>query len=139
LTLLLILLLAGMTRAKSQDLTLYISGLRNDEGRCLVNVFNQPKGFPTDPSAAMKSASGPIRDGRCTITLDDLPAGEYAISVLHDQNGNGKPDTNFLGIPKEGIGTSNNAKGRLGPPAYADCRFTYAGQAKSIFITIQYL
>lgn len=136
---LLILLLAGASLAKSQALTIHISGLRNDEGRCLVNVFNQAKGFPTDPSAAMKSASAPIRDGRCTITLNDLAYGEYAISVLHDENGNGKPDTNFLGIPKEGIGTSNNAKGRLGPPAYADCRFTCTGQAQSIFITIQYL
>jgi uncharacterized protein (DUF2141 family) len=87
----------------------------------------------------MKSASAPILDGRCTITLDDLAPGEYAISVLHDENGNGKPDTNFLGIPKEGIGTSNNAKGRLGPPAYADCTFTCTGQAASIHITIQYL
>jgi len=49
--------------------------------------------------------------------------GKYAVSVFHDENSNGKLDTNFLGIPREGVGASNNAKGHFGPRNSARQRF----------------
>ena len=61
--------------------------------------------------------------GDFVITEVMLPVGEYAISVFYDRNGNGKLDTNFIGIPKEPIAISNNAKMKFGPPKYKEAKF----------------
>ena len=62
-------------------------------------------------------------DKKAIITLKDTPVGVYAVSAFHDINDNKKMDTNFLGIPKEPTGMSNNAKGFMGPPKYKDAKF----------------
>jgi uncharacterized protein (DUF2141 family) len=49
------------------------------------------------------------------------------VAVFHDENGNGKLDTNFLGIPREGVGVSNNKLRKLGPPTWEDSKFGLAG------------
>jgi uncharacterized protein (DUF2141 family) len=59
------------------------------------------------PVAAMKVAA---KQGEVTLKFADLPDGKYAVQVMHDQNDNNKLDTNFLGIPSEGYGFSNNPK-----------------------------
>ena len=61
-------------------------------------------------NAAMKSA----------VTLTNLDPGRYAIILVHDENGNGKLDTNALGVPTEPYGFSNNVRGFLGPPAFKE-------------------
>jgi uncharacterized protein (DUF2141 family) len=57
------------------------------------------------------------------LLLPDFPSGDYAVAVYADINGNNKLDSNFLGIPKEPVGTSRDAKGRFGPPSFADAAF----------------
>ena len=47
----------------------------------------------------------------------------YKRQAFHDVNENGKMDTNFIGIPKEPIGISNNAKGFMGPPKFNNAKF----------------
>ena len=56
-----------------------------------------------------------------------VASGVYAVSVFHDENGNGKLDTGFMGIPSEGFGASNDAPEKFGPPKYADARFAVTG------------
>tara|TARA_B110000444_G_scaffold259006_1_gene301487 strand:- start:778 stop:1314 length:537 start_codon:yes stop_codon:yes gene_type:complete len=56
-----------------------------------------------------------------------LPHGEYAITLFVDFNGNKKIDKNFLGIPKEQYGFSNNAMGRMSPPSFEQAKFTVTG------------
>jgi uncharacterized protein (DUF2141 family) len=51
------------------------------------------------------------------------------LAAFHDENDNGKLDTNWIGIPKEGLASSNNAKGRMGPPKWRDASFEYPGGA----------
>lgn len=63
------------------------------------------------------------RAGELVITELLLPPGEYAMTVFHDTNGNGELDTNFIGMPKEPIAMSNNAKAKFGPPKYEDAVF----------------
>lgn len=53
-----------------------------------------------------------------TIIFHDIPPGRYAVAVVHDLDENGELTTNFMGIPKEPVGVSNNAKGRFGPPSF---------------------
>ena len=65
--------------------------------------------------------------------------GTYAVSTFHDENSNGKLDTNLLGIPTEGVGASNNAKGHFGPPKFDDAKFRFEGGRLDLKIAIDYL
>jgi len=64
-----------------------------------------------------------LNGGEVTVVFNDLAPGNYAASVFHDVNKNGELDTNWIGIPKEAYGFSNNARGTMGPPDYEDCVF----------------
>ena len=59
-----------------------------------------------------------ISDKRCSFTVADLKPGKYAIRYFHDENLNGKMETNLVGKPTEGYGFSNNVIGKLGPPPF---------------------
>ena len=67
-------------------------------------------------------------DSEMVVASLDLPPGEYAISIYYDANGNGELDTNFIGIPKEPVALSNNAKAKFGPPKYKDAVFTLSAE-----------
>ena len=127
------------TYAQVNDCTVQITGLKSNSGKCIVYIYKDKKGFPTEPKYAVATTTALIKDSKALTVFKGISSGEYAISVVHDENDNGKLDTNFLGIPKEGIGTSNNAKGTLGPPSYEDSRFAIGNKTNSISITIKYL
>jgi uncharacterized protein (DUF2141 family) len=80
-----------------------------------------------------------IENAKAECNFTDIAAGDYAVSVFHDENSNGKLDRNFIGMPKEGVGASNDAKGHFGPPKFNDAQFTYSGGQKTLTIHIQYL
>jgi len=127
-------------QAKAEDLIhVEVVGLRNDTGQVGCSVYSSAAGFPTDQSKALHSILTPIKDKNATCDFSGLPAGHYAIAVMHDQNSNGKVDTNFMGIPKEGVGASNDAKGSMGPPKFDDASFDYAGGRKDMTVHITYL
>ncbi len=95
--------------------------INSDGGDMLVAVYSSPVGFPADAAKAVRSGKAIRKGSAAYIRFDDLPAGTYAVAVIHDANSNAKLDTNFLGIPKEGYGVSNNAINRFGPPHFQDC------------------
>ena len=72
-----------------------------------------------------------IKNETATVTFTDLPKGEYAVSVYHDENANGVMDKNMFGIPSEDYAASNNAKGVMGPPKYADAKFKIETNSKN--------
>jgi len=135
----LFILISFITYSQNGEIVINISGLRSDKGKCLLYLFNNKKGFPNDAGKAINTAKGSILNGKATIVLKDIPDGEYAIGVIHDENGNGKMDTNFLGMPKEGVGVSNNAKGHFGSPSYEDSKFRLNRKSLIMTITIKYL
>jgi uncharacterized protein (DUF2141 family) len=120
-------------------LSLRLSGFRSADGQVLIAVFRGEDGFPGKPEQAARTAVAKISGGRVRLDLADLEPGEYAVSVVHDENGNNTLDTNWVGMPKEGIGTSNNAKGRMGPPKYRDAKFTVTAAGAVQAIDIVYL
>ena len=111
----------------SGSLSVRLGGFRSADGQVLVAIFRGEAGFPSEPQRAWKTAILKIDGEHARLDLPGVPVGAYAISVIHDENSNNALDTNFLGIPKEGIGTSNNAKARFGPPKWADARFEVQG------------
>jgi uncharacterized protein (DUF2141 family) len=120
-------------------LTVTILNFRNNLGQVSVALYNKEEAFPKSPDKAAKIILAPIKDKKSIVVFESLPPGEYAISVFHDENKNGKMDTNFFGIPKEGVGASNDARGNLGPPHYKDAKFNFIGNAQFVTINLVYL
>jgi uncharacterized protein (DUF2141 family) len=119
-------------------LTVQVEGFRNSEGKCLVYVYNNKEGFPTKPEKALIKIEEKITGNMSSAVIDGLIPGNYAIAVIHDENGNGKTDTNFLGIPREGMGASNNPKS-VGPPSFSSSEFDLGNSPLTIMIKLKYL
>ena len=102
------------------DVTVNISNLKSDNGNVYISIYNSETSFLNQ---GFKAALSKIENNSCTIIFEDIPNGIYAISFFHDENENKKMDSNFLGIPKEDYGCSNNSKGFMGPPKWEDAKF----------------
>jgi uncharacterized protein (DUF2141 family) len=116
-----------------------IDGLRSDRGRVLCSLFSSAADFPKKADRAVAHAKSEIFGRHATCEFQGVPPGTYAVSVFHDENSNGKLDTNFMGIPREGVGASNNAKGRFGPPKFSAAAFQHSGGRMILKICINYL
>ncbi|WP_304561493.1 DUF2141 domain-containing protein [Sphingomonas immobilis] len=84
------------------------------------------------------SADTPSKIGGVRLTVKGLPAGTYAIQAFLDENGNKKVDRGLFGMPKEGVGFSNDAKITFGPPSWKDAAFTTNGAEQTIHIKMRY-
>jgi uncharacterized protein (DUF2141 family) len=98
------------------SLTFQISKLKNNNGAVMLRLVDEN-------GKLLAETKSPIVDRICTAAIDSLPAGNYAIRYYHDENGNGEMDSSTFGIPKEGYGFSNNARGFMGPPDLEDMIF----------------
>jgi uncharacterized protein (DUF2141 family) len=114
----------GMSPGRPYTITVHIVGLRSDRGKLYLSLYHSASGYPKNPSAAFRLSSAPLSGKMGTVILDALPGGVYAIACYHDENDNGKLDSNLFGIPTEGTGASNNARGSWGPPKFRDAAFT---------------
>ena len=113
----------------AETLTITIADIRESEGRLTIQVANSEKGFEfsEDSAAPPPVAISQLAEaGEMTFEVT-LPAGIYGARVLHDLNGNGEMDSNFVGMPKEPWAFSNNATGRLGPAKWQDAKFEISG------------
>ena len=126
------ILVSGLVSAQKVTLTIEMSGFKNDNGKAHVGLFNSEGKFL---KAAYLGKIVPIKGAKATAQFSNLPVGEYAVSVYHDENNNGDLDRGMFGIPKEDVGCSNDAKGFMGPPKYADAKFTLSNN-KTIKITL---
>lgn len=119
-------------------LTVRVAQLRSNDGQVGCALYTSPDGFPTDPSKAAQMRWCPIKEKTSTCSFDPIPAGTYAVACFHDENGNGKLDKNFLGIPKEGTVVSNHAKGSFGPPPFDKAKFSFSGAASAMDLRMGY-
>jgi uncharacterized protein (DUF2141 family) len=116
-----------------------IGGLRNDKGKVMCALFSSANDFPKHADKAIMRSMAAIADGHAVCEFSGVAPGTYAVSVIHDENSNGRLDTNVIGIPREGVGASNNAKGHFGPPKFDAASFRYPGGRVELKITINYL
>ena len=130
------MLMAGPARAAT--LTVTVSPVRSDQGLVQLCLFTGPRGFPDcagDPSIQRRRL--PAQPGVMTTTFD-VPPGVYAVTVFHDEKRLGRVETNFIGIPRSGVGASNNPAARFGPPGFDAAAFTMPDRPASITITLRY-
>ncbi len=106
------------------SLTIVITGLENDDGEVLITVSNSRENYESD-NPAFIGMKVKIENRKAEYTFEELPVGEYAIKLFHDENMDGELDTNFLGIPTEDYGFSNNVRGTFGPADYDDAKFLF--------------
>jgi uncharacterized protein (DUF2141 family) len=118
------------TSPKVFTLTVQVEGVNSEGGNVGVLVFNSTKGWPEDIHAALKDVVVPAHQGVVTVRIEKLPAGTYALAVGHDVNLNHKVDKNFLGIPKEQWGMSNNPHALVKPPSFSTAQFELKGDAE---------
>ena len=74
----------------------------------------------------------PIKDKKCSFSIENLKPGKYAVRYYHDENLNGKMETNLVGKPTEGYGFSNNVIGKFGPPPFEKWLFELNGDKKIV-------
>lgn len=134
------LLVATMLLAAEDGvaLTVEIPNLRGAKGEILAALFRSPEGFPRQLNQSFQRIVGQINTTASAVTFESVPPGNYAIVIIHDENRNGKLDTNLFGLPKEGYGFSRNVKRRLVPPAYDAARFTVGNTPLTLSISFNY-
>jgi uncharacterized protein (DUF2141 family) len=116
-----------------------ILNIRNDIGTVDCALFDSPNGFPREVlHSAMRLVVMKVPNTEARCDFESIPSGTYALVVLHDENMNGKLDTNWLGIPREGYGFSNDAKAALRAPSFSDASFIYDGKNLDLTITLRY-
>jgi uncharacterized protein (DUF2141 family) len=134
-TIALVLLLAAaampvVSRAQdaSKGVKVEITGLRNTNGQLVCSLWSGPAGFPRDDSHILKHVTAPIKNagGECVFG-GNFAAGDYAVTLFHDEDSSGKFKTNFVGYPLEGYGFSNNVVPQFSAPTFDQCKFHYDG------------
>jgi uncharacterized protein (DUF2141 family) len=92
-----------------------VTNIKAAKGSIRIGLFNSEESFLKDAvlGKVVKASADEV-----TVVFDNLKSGEYALSVIHDENGNEQLDTNMVGIPQEGFAFGNNAMGMFGPPSF---------------------
>ena len=124
--------------AAANDLRVLVSGIQKAEGEIACLLFQEEKGFPTQAERAFNRVNYPAVEGMLTCTFPDVPPGRYAVSVIHDANGNAKVDTTFLGFSKEPWGVSNNVRPARRAPKFSEAAiWVSASKAADFEVAIQ--
>jgi len=120
------------------SISVIVKNLRSDEGTTQLLLFNSDKGFPSVSKEAIRDGHAKIKKGKSFFVWKKIPYGTYAISVLHDENNNEKLDTNFMGIPREGLGASQGIKSMLRKPEYEESSFNLSTDDLLIEVDMRY-
>ena len=132
------LLLWAPPVASCADLTITIKNVRSAAGTIFVAVYDSDGTFLNLEHARAQMKAQALK-GEVVFTVHDLATGTYAISAYHDENNNGKLDRNWLHIPTEGYGFSNDVRGATGPPKFTLAAFGLRGDAnQSVCLSLQY-
>lgn len=111
-----------------------VGGVRSAAGQLIVQVCPEADFLGACPWIAKV----PARRGSVDVVLPEVPPGRYAVQAWHDANGNGDLDRGFFGIPREGLGFSNDAMPRLMHPKFAVAAFDHAAQPQRVAVTLHY-
>lgn len=132
------LTLAGLSLSSplpAAELQVKVENIAVQEGRLMLALFDSESAWKGEGKPRAGRTGEPDGSAELEFSFDDLPPGRYAIRVMHDENGNGKLDTNLLGIPKEGYGASNNPQ-VMRAPHFDEAAFELGEEGLAISITL---
>ena len=118
-----LLLIPALVFSGQEKLSLVVAvrGATPDKGQAVCSLFTSADTFLKQP--VLKKTKPIDSNGEVVFRIDHLDPGTYAVSIVYDEDSNGKLNTGIFGIPTEPVGVSNNAKGKFGPPSYEDAVF----------------
>jgi uncharacterized protein (DUF2141 family) len=112
--------LSSLSLKSQNTLTIEIRNLKNNKGKVFLELRDGKDRF-------VQGVTATISNNHCVITIKNLREGAYSFKFFHDENNNRELDTNWLGVPTEGFGFSNNVLGAFGPPAFEKTVFKLKG------------
>jgi uncharacterized protein (DUF2141 family) len=105
----------AIASAAAADITITVQGIRNNTGKIAALAFVNVDGFPDRVALAKAQSQVNARKGAVTLVLKNVPAGKVALTILHDEDGDGKLKRNIIGIPQEGVGMTGKPLGNRAP------------------------
>lgn len=130
------LIVSAVTASNGQHrIEVIITDIRDTTGVVMVGLFSDADSFLKKPASGVTARP---RKGEVRVVFDKVDPGTYAVSIIHDSNRNGKLDSNFLGVPKEGFGFSNNVMGSFGPPSFEKATFN-VNTTTQVSIRLRYM
>lgn len=106
---------AGSNAEPASGFTLAVSGLHSAKGQLIACLWRDKPGFPScEKSKTALRRTVKVTGTNMELTLPLPASGRYAVTVIHDEDANGKMKRNFIGMPAEGVGISNNPGGMPG-------------------------
>lgn len=120
-------------------LHIIVEGVKSQKGQLKVALEKSAEHFDKGSlhEAHYRGETAAIKGEKVDIYFRDVPFGTYAVKTFHDADGNGALNTNFMGIPAEDYGFSNNARGTFGPASFQDARFEMDAEEKTITIRLK--
>lgn len=131
----LLALAAAAVEPGAGSITVEVGNIRNSRGKVFVDICPQDR-FLED--GCIYHAEVPAHAGVTTLTVPNVPPGEYAAQAFHDENNSGEIDRGLFGIPKEGVGFSRNARIVFSPPKWRDAYFIHHDRAEVIRFSMRY-
>jgi uncharacterized protein (DUF2141 family) len=127
---------AQAVNTKTGSITVQLTGVENDQGPvklCVCRSEDEYNGTVKE----FCTASTELKNKKAELVFENMPYGKYSIKAFHDENVNNRLDKDFMGIPTERYGFSNNARGRFGPPSFASTAFTLSAPQMTIAIELK--
>lgn len=115
------LIVSQFAYSQNLDLRVSITNIKNIKGVIKIGLFNDESTFPNKGEEYL-TIKVDVKQSSHTILISDIPKGDYAVSIFHDENTDDECNTNFIGLPKESYGFSNNYRPRFRTPTYDDCK-----------------
>lgn len=134
-----LLCLLAKSAGAQATITVQVDRFKNNKGVCIVCLYDNARAFQ-GKGQPLRLLKVPITDKSVRAVFEDVPAGSYAISVIHDANNNNRFDTNFMGIPTEGYGASKNKLPFAAAPRFEENLFAVDSATKAtVAINLRYL
>lgn len=130
---------AVLAQSSCPGIHVKILDIKNSTGAVACALFESSDGFPYEYlRSATRIMFIKVRDRQARCDFEGIPPGTYALAVVHDENLNGQIDTNWMKVPKEGYGFSNDAIAVFGAPSFSAASFSYDGQNLDLTISLNY-
>jgi uncharacterized protein (DUF2141 family) len=112
--------------------SLNVNNIESTQGQLLVAVYDRSDGYMDIAKARFKKSYSISSTGSIRLSLPEIPAGTYAITCVHDLNGNGTIDKNWAGVPTEPYGFSNGVRPKFRAPTWEESKFWFSGQTVQV-------
>jgi uncharacterized protein (DUF2141 family) len=126
-----LVLVASLLLSQTATVTVHVTGIEKIKGDISIALYDHTDDFPSDDKF-VQGVFVPLESPDFAYSFKDVEPGTYAIAVYQDLDRNRELNKNWMGIPREPYGFSNNAKGKMGPPDYEDASFEVNGDIRIV-------